>query len=173
MGEVAHDFALWLVSAGAGERNVAERQAALLEAGAWQQQSTQALGEDRWKALVYTGKDSCHCHCASDIEQHSAMTLPPGLCTHCPRCLLHPLLPAPASLCNTDTCTAPAACPPAGKLAETVKEAEAALDGWMPAARLKQLTARRGQLSILLRQLQAGQLRAMGKAHAGAPARKR
>lgn len=33
-GEVAHDYAVWMVSTAAGERNVAEKQAALLEAGA-------------------------------------------------------------------------------------------------------------------------------------------
>lgn len=32
-GEVAHDYAVWMVSTAAGERNVAEKQAALLEAG--------------------------------------------------------------------------------------------------------------------------------------------
>ncbi|KAL4448641.1 hypothetical protein ABPG75_005860 [Micractinium tetrahymenae] len=80
-GEVAHDYAMWLVFTAAGERNVAEKQAALLEAG---------------------------------------------------------------------------------KLLQTVWEAERELAAWMPAGRLHQLTARRQQLAGLLRQLQSGQLGTLG-----------
>lgn len=51
----------------------------------------------------------------------------------------------------------------AGKLLETVQEAERELQPWMPAGRLHQLTARRQQLGELLRQLQSGQLGTLGE----------
>lgn len=59
-GEVAHDYALWLVTTAAGERNVAEKQEALLEAGAlsWSAsragvlRSTHAALERAWRLLA-------------------------------------------------------------------------------------------------------------------------
>lgn len=52
--------------------------------------------------------------------------------------------------------------PPAGRLLEEVRQAEAALEPWMPPARLQQLTDRREQLAALLRQLQDAGLRPTG-----------
>lgn len=51
----------------------------------------------------------------------------------------------------------------AGKLLETVQEAERELQPWMPAGRLHQLSARRQQLGELLGQLRAGQMGTLGE----------
>lgn len=51
----------------------------------------------------------------------------------------------------------------AGRLLEGVGEAEGALAPWLPPTRLRQLADRRQQLGWLLKDLQAGHLKAAGE----------
>lgn len=122
-------------SLAASQRNVAERQAALLEAGA----SGRA-----GRAASVAAVEPVQAIVAQAAALHKFKPAPPVQSHH------HPFA------CPTPTPLA------AGKLLEGVQEAEAALAPWMPVARLAQLTERRKQLGGLLVQLQAGLLRPGG-----------